>query len=476
MATLHDFLEATGGRVLISSTIGSLDALTIGAVTTDSRQVRNGDVFWALRGGKRDGHEFAADAFQRGAAGAVVSRLMDIPTGRWALMVADTQDALRRWASWKRRHFTGLVIAVTGSVGKTTTRQMIHTVLSARLKGTASPRNFNNHLGLPLSMLAIEPEHDYAVLELGASRPGEIKALAELCVPKIGVITQLGEAHLAGFGSRQGVAEAKAELLAALPPDGQAILADDPALRQVAHDCQARITWVGAGEQCDLRAIGVTTQQGQLNFRVVAGGNPGREDLRAAVGYKFTVPVWGRHHLTGALVAVAVGRTLGLDLEQIADALACFQSLPMRCEVREIRGATVINDTYNASPTAMCAALELLREMEAPGRRIVVCGDMAELGTQSVALHWQLGKQVAEVAAADLLIACGQFARHVVAGARAGGMAAGRTIACQQSEEILPHLGQAVVPGDVVLVKGSRVMGMERVVEALEQFPRRRSA
>jgi len=476
MATLQHLLDATGGRLLLSSGAGAWQAAPAGPVSTDSRQVAAGEVFWALRGATHDGNDFAAEALLQGAAGAVVSKPLEVPPGCWALLVDDTHEALRRWAVWRRRHFTGIVIAVTGSVGKSTTRQMIHAILGSRLQGTASPRNYNNQFGVPLSMLAIEPEHDYAVLELGASRPGEIAGLAEMCAPKIGVITQLGEVHLEGFGSRRRIAEAKAELLGALPADGQAILADDPGLRQAAHGCAARVTWVGTGEQSDVRATDVTSRNGELAFRLAIGTGSGERHGQAGMGHRFTVPVWGRHHLTGALAAIAVGRAMGLDVEQMADALDDFQPLPMRCEVREIRGATIINDTYNASPPSMRAALELLRETDGPGRRVVVCGDMAELGPQSVSLHWQLGKQVARVAEADLLIACGQFARHVVAGARAAGMPAGRAIGCERFEEILPHLGQAVVPGDVVLVKGSRNMGMQRVVEALESYPRRRSA
>ena len=193
------------------------------------------------------------------------------PDQGWILNVDDTQRALEQWARWKRRHFTGIVIGVTGSVGKTTTRQMIHTVLQSRLKGTASPRNYNNQWGVPLSMLAIEPQHDYAVLELGANRAGEIAMLAELCAPKVGVITQLGDAHLGGFGSRQGVAEAKAELLAALPSSGHAVLADDSWLRGLSSRCAAPITWIGTGPQCNLRAVNIECRQGRLEFHVACG-------------------------------------------------------------------------------------------------------------------------------------------------------------------------------------------------------------
>jgi UDP-N-acetylmuramoyl-tripeptide--D-alanyl-D-alanine ligase len=369
---------------------------------------------------------------------------------------------------------------VAGSVGKTTTRQMIHTVLKTRLKGIVSPKNFNNHVGVPLSLATLEPEHDYAVIELGANRRGEIAALAELCRPKVGVITQLGDAHLGGFGSRQAIAEAKAELLKALPAGGRAVLGDDPWLRTVTQGCQAEITWVGTGSECDLRAVDVRSEQGMLHFRMEAAAQDPPERPKGTVPFfrdvPFAIPVWGRHHVTAALLAVAVGRMIGLDLETMAAALADYQPVPLRCEVQHLRGATVINDAYNANPTSMRAALELLGEFDGPGRRIVVCGDMAELGEESAVLHWELGKQSVEIGGASFVIACGEFARHVVGGARAAGLPGQRTIPCETVEDVLPYLGQLILPGDFVLVKGSRLMAMERVVKALENYPKRRSA
>jgi len=489
MDTLYDLAQTTGGRILPASRIADGRGVALGRIVTDSRQVQPGDLFWALQGANHQGDCFVNEAFGCGAQGAVASRIESMPEDGWVLLVDDTQRALTEWARWKRREFTGIVIAVTGSVGKTTTRQMIHTVLQSRLQGTASPRNYNNHWGVPLSLLAIEPQHDYAVLELGANRPGEIAELAELSAPKVGVITQLGDAHLGGFGNRQGVAEAKAELLAALPESGHAVLADDSWLRALSSRCAAPITWIGTGPECDLRAADVAMRDGRLEFHVVCGDH--LQGTAAGQGktrpVRFSVPVWGRHHIHAALSAVAVGRMMGFDTEAIAAALAQYQAVPMRCEVVEIRGVTVINDTYNSNPTAMRAALELLRDFDVdprpaggcpgcPGRRIVICGDMAELGPRSIALHWQMGKDIVTIGGAELVIACGRFARHVTAGARATGLVRAATVPCDTVEEAMPFVGQAVLPGDIVLVKGSRVMAMERVIEALRHFPQRRSA
>jgi len=463
MTTLHDLQEAIRGTLRPATSVGGDPRATaLGPVTTDSRKVGPGDVFWALAGPRHDGAEFVDEAFDRGAAGAVLPRPIDAPGDRWVISVEDTQKALEQWAAWNRRRFQGAVIAVTGSVGKTTCRQMIHAVLKTRLAGSASPKNFNNHIGVPLSMLQIQPSDDYAVLELGASHPGEIGALASLCAPKIGVITCIGDAHLGNFGSQKAIAEAKAELLAAIGPEGHVVLGDDPWLHRVAQDCRSPITWVGHGSGCDLAADEVRCGRGRLSFRV--------EDC------EFNIPVWGRHHLTSALAAVAVARHMGFALQEIAAALAQFESVPMRCEVMEVREATIINDAYNASPTSMQAALELVRDFDAAGRRIVVCGDMAELGDEAVLFHRRLGKQVVAIAGTDLLIACGQYARDVVAGARGAGMPPMHSIACRTPEEALPYLGQAINPGDVVLVKGSRVVAMERLIDAMRQYPRRRAA
>jgi UDP-N-acetylmuramoyl-tripeptide--D-alanyl-D-alanine ligase len=455
--TVKKLHETVGGRLRLDMLAPPRgEDAPIGRIVTDSREVRAGDVFWGLAGTRLDGAGFAAEAYSRGATGAVVGKKYVQPwPGCWSLEVEDAQQALNELASWNRQRLVGRVVAVTGSVGKTTTRQMIRAVLGEQLCGSASPKNFNNHVGLPLSMLSIDPADDFAVLELAANAPGEIGRLAALCRPHVGVITRVGDAHLGGFGLLAAVAEAKAELIGALPDDGWAVAAgDDEMLRKLSHSWRPKVVWFGRSLDNDVIATHVESRQGRLSFCI--GNVP------------MSVGVWGRHHLCDALAAVAVGRIFGLSDTQIAAGLDNFQPPPMRCQITNAGGATIIDDTYNASPMAMRAAFELLRDFDAPGRRIVVVGDMRELGDAAGALHRKLGDQVVTLCGADLLVACGDHAPDVVAGARAAGMPSARTIACRRPEDFLARRECSFEPGDVVLIKGSRALAMERLVKAFQ--------
>ncbi len=428
-----------------------------------SRDVHAGDIFWALRGKQSHGAEYVNDAFARGAAGVVVDVDGVQPVdGRWVLRVDDTVAALRRAADWQRTCFSGRVIGVTGSAGKTTTRQMIDTVLGSRFSGTASPENYNNHLGVPLSMLRWQESDTYAVVEMGASAGGEIAELCQLAKPSIGVITNIGDAHLGSFGGPAAISAAKAELLMALPTDGLAVLnGDDPRLRRIAARSRAIVEWVGRGPDCDVTATDVRSAHGLLGFTV------DRE--------RFEIPVWGRHHLTSALISIAIGRAFGMSIDEISRALAGFQPPPLRCQVTEIGAARIINDAYNSNPSSMRAALELLGEDESRGQRIVVCGDMRELGDEAPRLHRQTGDEVVTVCGADVLVACGEHADDVVAGAVAAGMPRSRAVSCHSTEEVQPVLARIVGPGDVVLLKGSRAMNMQRLLGGFSK-PARRAA
>jgi UDP-N-acetylmuramoyl-tripeptide--D-alanyl-D-alanine ligase len=455
--TLADLHNLLGGE-LRQGTMPPCDGDTtlVGRVAVDSREVEPDEVFWGLEGTRFNGAHFAEEAFIRGAAGVVASgRRVEPWAGRWVLQVEDPGQALWKLAGWCRAQYNGPLVAVTGSVGKTTTRQMIDTVLGRRLAGAVSPKNYNNHVGVPLSLLRLERWHKYAVVELAASAPGEIARLAHLVQPSIGVITKIGEAHLGGFGSEAGIAAAKAELLNELPMHGRAVLnADDVWLRRIAKRCSAKIVWVGRSADADLVATDVVSQRGRLSFRV--GGQP------------FDVPVWGRHHLTAALAAIAVGQLFEMDLDEIAAALATFEAVPLRCEVTVAGGITLVNDTYNSSPTAMRAALELLREIDTPGKRIVVAGDMGDLGETAPAWHRRLGEEVVSLGGADWLIACGEHATVMTDAANRAGMPRDRAVVCQRWEEALTALTQTMRSGDAVLVKGARVMGLERILESMK--------
>ena len=289
---------------------------------------------------------------------------------------------------------------------------------------------------------------------MAATAAGEIRRLARLAKPQIGVITRIADAHWGGFGSREAIALAKTELLDELPEDGFAVLnGDDPALRRLAARSRARVVWIGRGADVDWQAVQVESRNGRLRFRVAEQA--------------YDVPVWGRHHLTAALAAIAVGRLFDFDPEEIAAVLADYSGVPMRCEVIEAAGATIVNDCYNSSPTAMRAALELVREIDAPGQRIVVAGDMGDLGATAPAWHRRLGEEVVNLCGADLLIACGEHAQDMATAAAAAGMPRNQAIVCRHWEQALPVLAEAMHSGDVVLVKGARTMGMERLVESL---------
>ena len=469
MKTLQDLYEAIRGALKPPIGIGTdLSAVTLGPVAIDSRDVVPGSVFWALPGKHHDGAEFAGEAFDHAAMGAVVERPVDSPEDCWTIEVKDVHQALWQWAGWRRRQFAGTVVAVAGEKQRTTAGRMIDTVLANRFRGAPSVRSEHPHEGLALAMLRIEPKHDYAVVEVDDGPRDEVRRMAELCRPQIAVITPAAREHPRGVAHRRtveagsAIAEAKGELLAALPADGVAVLGDDAALRRAAQKCRAPIIWVGHGAECDVTANDVQWSQGVLTFTLS--------------GCLFRVPTWGEHQLVSALSAVAVGRSMGMDLEQIAEALACFESIPPRCRVVEIRGATIISDASRCDPGAMRAALELLRDFDTPGRRIVVCGEIGESGGDAALLDRQLGSQVATVCGADMLIACGENSGDVVAAARAAGMQSSRTIACRTEEDALPYLGQAIVPGDIVLLRSSQALTLERVEDALHRFPKRRAA
>ncbi len=437
--------------VLRADLVGCAGTELVRRVTIDSREIRPGDLFWSLRGERHDGHTFAPQAIASGAIAAVVDRQHANQIAGPRLVVENTQTALAHLAGWYRKQSEALVIGVTGSVGKTTTRELIYSVLSVRHPGLRSRKNYNNEIGLPLSLLDLASEHEFAALELGAGKIGDIRSLCEIALPEAGVITRIGPAHLQSFGSLDAIYQAKGELLEALPCHGFAIVAgDDPRMRDMAGRAGCSTTFIGEGSENQLRAVDIDFQPGRLKFTV---------DLQR---YELAAPA--RHYLTSALAALAVAREIGMEQADIVEGFQSFVGAPSRCQVESLGSWTLIDDSYNASPLAMEAACDCLRTWPTSGQRVLVCGDMLELGAESPHWHSELGARVAR-SGIDRLLTYGEHAHHTARGARSAGLPIHQIAAFREFEPLLAILDCWLADGDVVLVKGSRGMRMERVVE-----------
>ncbi len=447
---ISDLLVATGGGLA-----GGLDRDAVfNRVVIDSRRVEPGDVFWALAGTERDGHDYVRDACHRGAAFCVVNAKHDNWSGP-VVTVDETGAALTRFARWYREQLEPLVIGVTGSVGKTTTREMIHAALSAEHRGTRSIANYNNEIGLPLSLLQLEKSHDYAVLEMGACRRGDIQALCDVAHPEVGVITEIAPAHIEKFGGIQEIIKTKSELLSALPAHGFAVVNGDcPHARTAAAVAPCPVIFVGESEENHIQATHVRAGQHQLSFTVW--------------GFEYHIPVSGRHNLTAALCAVAVATEVGMPAERIAEGLQQFTPPEGRCQIKRIGPWTIIDDSYNANPASMRAACQLMTAWQTGNKKIAIVGDMLELGREARHYHRELGKQIAQ-ADIDCLLAHGDHAHDVIAGAYEAGMDVHQMAVCPLFESLLMNLDCWLEPGDVLLIKGSRSTRMERVIDWANQ-------
>jgi UDP-N-acetylmuramoyl-tripeptide--D-alanyl-D-alanine ligase len=449
--TLQDLTVAVGGRPV---GVRRLD-LRIGQVRVDSRKVQPGDVFWALPGLQQDGHAFVAAAISAGAVCCVCAVGVDVPNFIPRIEVPNTLAALSIFAAWRRRSVDAMVIGITGSNGKTTTRAMLHAVLSARFQGVQSPENYNNQVGVPLSLLAMEPEHEFAVIELAASHEGEIAGHAALAAPEVGIVTSIAPAHLAEFGSIESIVRAKSELVAAIPESGFVVLnGDDARVSGMASRAACRVITIGQSRDFDVVAADVNATNETLSFQVD--------------GSDFVVRVAGRHHLTSALACVAVGREVGLSDDEIARGLKAFVAVAGRCQVSQVGPWTIIDDTYNANPGSMQAACELIGAWRTTNCKWLVLGDMLSLGSRTAEFHRELGT-IAAQARPDGMIAFGEQASAVAQAAVAAGFDRGRIGACHDLTTLFLLLDCWLEPGDVVVVKGSRGMKMEAVIEELKR-------
>jgi UDP-N-acetylmuramoyl-tripeptide--D-alanyl-D-alanine ligase len=423
----------------------------------DSRTLQPGQLFFAIHGERFDGHEFVLAALERGAAGAVVRRNNEQWKGYFSrlLQVEDTLRSLQTLGGAVRRMWGKPIVAVTGSAGKTTTKEAIAAVLGAKFRVLKSEGNLNNHFGLPLQLLRIEPEHDIAVMEMGMSHAGEIAALAHLAQPNIGVVTNVAPVHLEFFDSVAGIARAKYELIQALPANGTAVLnADDDYVSQFGRDFGGRVVTYGLRHNADVMAENLRPAPGSTEFDLVIGGC--REPVR--------LPLLGQHNVLNALAAAAVGLERGITPSQVAAALGGVAPADKRGEVLQIAGATVINDCYNSNPKALQAMIDVL--MQTPAQRhIVVAGEMLELGPQGGELHGECGRYLV-TAKVDAVVGVRGLAQLLVTAAADAGVSAEFVTTPQEAGE---WLARNVRAGDAVLLKASRGVRLEQAIAAWQQ-------
>jgi UDP-N-acetylmuramoyl-tripeptide--D-alanyl-D-alanine ligase len=434
------------------------ETVVIERVSTDSRTLKPGELFVALRGENFDGHKFVEPAAQAGAAGAIVESTWKGKTPKnFALIrTKDSLQAYQELAANYRESLTLDVVAITGSNGKTSTKDFTAAVLARRFRVTKTEGNFNNHVGLPRTILQATSEDEVAVWEIGMNHPGEIAALAKLAAPDVAIITNIGVAHIEFMGSRERIAEEKGALAAAVGTRGTVILnADDPFTKSIAVRARGKV--VLAGTTAGSIRAGEISQSGiGIDFTIVEGAHRCRAQL----------PVPGLHMVQNALLAVAAGRVFGLSLEDCAAGLIAAPLAKARLQIREIHGVQFIDDTYNANPDSMTAALRTLIELDADGRRIAVFGEMKELGSESEVAHRQVG-QTAAVFGIDQLITIGDVAKAIGQAARAGGLE--NITAVDSTKEAAELLGDIARSGDLILVKGSRSARTEQVIEDFER-------
>jgi UDP-N-acetylmuramoyl-tripeptide--D-alanyl-D-alanine ligase len=452
--TADDLVRLTGGRLVARS------ARPVRGAAVDSRAITPGGLFVALPGERTDGHEFLADAVAHGAAALIVSRPPADPAALGDVTIVRVGDALRALhavaASWRMR-FAPLVVGVTGSIAKTSTKEAVAAVLGRRFRTLRNEGNLNNEIGLPLTVLRLGPEHEAAVLEMGMYVGGEIADLAAIGRPSIGVVTAVQPVHLSRIGSIEAIEQAKGELLEALPAGGTAILnADDPIVRRMGSRTAARTVTYGFADDADVSARDV-----------VSAGIAGMRFVLHARGVRLpaSIPALGRLSVHNGLAAAAVGFAAGLGQDEVVEGLRAGWNAPHRGELVRLDGVTIVDDSYNASPASVSAALELLRGL--PGRRIAVLGEMLELGDAHDPGHQAVGEDAAR--SVELLVVIGRGATGIAGGALSAGLDPARVHVVGDREAALEVLVPRLRHGDVVLVKASRGIELDRLVGALRR-------
>ena len=446
--TLKQIADWCGGKVS-----ARFEHLRVSRMQSDSRKVRSGDLFVALKGAKADGHDFAETAINHGAVAALVSR--PISEKLPSIEVEDTLCAYGEIAAGYRK-LTGVkVVGITGSVGKTTTKEMTASVLEAAYHTAKTEGNHNNNLGLPMTIMDMPENTEVAVLEMGMNHSGEMEYLSDIARPDLAIITNIGTMHIEHLGTREGILQAKLEIMRGMPEDGAGVFnGDEPLLWNIRAIGKHKKYYYGIeNHACDVTATDIVELDDGVRFVVHGFGQQ----------FELFVPMLGRHAVYNALAATTVGLLLGVKPEQIQARFSSFHNTGMRQKIYVKNGVTIIEDCYNAGPESTEAALDVLAGIKTDGRRIAVLGDMLELGNRSAAEHYRIGRLA--VGKADLLLTYGEHSVRTLTGAITGGMNPKNTDHFDTHEDMARMLKMRVSEGDVVLFKGSRGMRMEKVLQ-----------
>ncbi|MGB9475402.1 MAG: UDP-N-acetylmuramoyl-tripeptide--D-alanyl-D-alanine ligase [Candidatus Udaeobacter sp.] len=452
--SLFQIAQLSGGS--LSSGDGTI---AVDTISTDSRTIKRGELFVALRGENYDGHNFVEATAIAGATGAIVDSIWkgNVPENFALIRAKDTLQAYQRLAANYRKSLPLSVIAITGSNGKTSTKDFAAAVLARRFQVTKTQGNFNNHVGLPRTILEASSRDEVAVWEIGMNHPGEIAMLSRVAAPDVGIITNIGVAHIEFMGSREKIAEEKGALAETVGADGTVILnADDPFSERIAARTRGRVILAGTTAGT-IRASEINQSGSATDFTILEGAHRCRAQL----------PVPGLHMVQNALLAVAAGRVFGLSLEECAAGLVAAPLTKARLQVKEIRGVQFLDDSYNANPDSMKAALRTLVELDADGQRIAVLGEMRELGDESERAHREVGETAAGLRV-DHLIAIGSVAASIAEAAKQAGLQNSSTVA--STAEAAELLTEVAAPGDLVLIKGSRLARTEQVIDTFRKL------
>lgn len=461
--TWNEIIDAIDGKV----TSGRPEGFFSG-VSTDTRTIKTGELFIALKGENFDGHEFVVKAIEKGACGAIVNSGrggVTPPLQGFIVEVDDTLKALGDMAKlWREKHPVP-VVAITGSNGKTTTKEMVASILSQKYRVLKTEGNLNNLIGLPQMVLKIDDSHEAAVLELGMNVFGEIKRLSEICKPDIALITNIGSGHLEGVGSIEGVARAKKEILDGLKADGTFVVnADDPYIREMAKG------WSGKMISFGLDNLDADVRTPFVDYNCCYGSG-----VRLSMTIKgklldVTLAGLGLHNVYNATAAAAVSTAIGVEPEDIKKGLEEWRPFKGRFELHRLDcGVNLIDDTYNANPNSVAMALKTLADVKGVGRGLVVLGDMLELGAHAEEAHYEIGKKAAATGVDYLFLLGPLSSTHTARGARDGGMDGKRVVVCSDYKDVSGHVNPMLTGGDWVLVKGSRGMAMEKIVERIKK-------